>query len=83
MTYKTKQLKKGNKSYSLKAKAKAGLAYRVTSVPENGWRFISVSKKGKVTVKKNAPKGTYLITVTAKENKDYAAATRMVKLVIK
>ena len=83
MTYKTKQLKKGNKSYSLKAKAKAGLAYRVTSVPENGWRFISVSKKGKVTVKKNAPKGTYLITVTAKENKDYAAATRMVKVVVK
>lgn len=83
MTYKTKQLKKGNKSYSLKAKAKAGLAYRVTSVPENGWRFISVSKKGKVTVKKNAPKGTYLITVTAKENKNYAAATRMVKLVVK
>ena len=83
MTYKTKQLKKGNKSYSLKAKAKAGLAYRVTSVPENGWGFISVSKKGKVTVKKNAPKGTYLITVTAKENKDYAAATRMVKVVVK
>ena len=37
----------------------------------------------KVTVKKNAPKGTYLIIVTAKENKDYAAATRMVKVVVK
>lgn len=83
MTYWTKQLKKGNKSYSIGAKAKAGITYRVTSVPENGWKFISVNGKGKVTVKKNAPKGTYQITLTAKENKDYASATRVVKVVIK
>ena len=83
MTYWTKQLKKGNKSYSIGAKAKAGITYRVTSVPENGWKFISVNGKGKVTVKKNAPKGTYQITLTAKENKDYTSATRVVKVVIK
>lgn len=83
MTYWTKQLKKGNKSYSIGAKAKAGITYRVTSVPENGWKFISVNGKGKVIVKKNAPKGTYQITLTAKENKNYASATRVVKVVVK
>lgn len=83
MTYRTKQLKKGNKSYSIGAKAKSGITYRVTSVPENGWKFISVNGKGKVTVKKNAPKGTYQITLTAKENKNYASATRVVKVIVK
>ena len=50
------------------------------------WMAVRQSKENgshKVTVKKNALKGTYLITVAAKENKNYAAATRMVKVVIK
>lgn len=83
MTYKVKQLKKGNKSYSIKGKAKGGITYRLTGAPDNGWGFVSVSKKGKVTVRKNAPKGTYLITLTAKETKKYAPATRVVKVVVK
>lgn len=83
MTYKVKQLKKGNKSYSIKGKAKGGITYRLTGAPDNGWGFVSVSGKGKVTVRKNAPKGTYLITLTAKETKEYAPATRVVKVVVK
>ena len=36
----------------------------------------------KVTVKKNALKVTYLINLEAKEKKNYAAATRIVKVFI-
>ena len=50
----------------------------MTKVPNGGQGFVTVNGKGKVTVKKGAPKGTYTITLTAAENKEYAAASRTV-----
>ena len=83
VTYKVKDLKKKNKSYSIGAKAKSKITYRVTKVPNGGQGFVTVNGKGKVTVKKGAPKGTYTITLTAAENKEYAAASRTVTVRVK
>lgn len=82
VTYKTSALKK-NKTYSIGVKAKSKITYRVTSVPTGGKGYVTVNSKGKVTVKKGAPKGTYSITLTAAENKEYAAASRVVAVRIK
>ena len=83
VTYKVKDLKKKNKSYSIGGKAKSKITYRVTKVPAGGQGFVTVNRKGKVTVKKSAPKGTYTITLTAGENKEYAAASRTVTVRVK
>lgn len=83
VTYKTKDLKKKNKTYSIGGKAKGKITYRVTGVPAGGQGYVTVNGKGKVTVKKGAPKGTYTITLTTAENKEYAAATRNVTVRVK
>lgn len=55
-------LKKSAMSFSIGASAKTSLTYKATV----GSKYLSVDKKGKVTVKKGTPKGTYRIAVTAK-----------------
>ena len=42
-----------------------------------------MTKKGKVTLKKGAPKGTYVIRITAKETSVYKKATKNVKVTVK
>ena len=77
-TYKAKTLKKAKKTVAIKASATSGA--KVTYTASKG---ISVSKAGKVTVKKGTKKGTYTVTVTAAEAAGYksaAAATFTVKV---
>lgn len=82
VTVAAKKLTK-NKTYSIKAKAKTTLSYKVTSTPKKAAKYISVSSKGKLTLKKKAPKGTYVVTVTAKEAKGYAKATKKITIKVK
>ena len=61
-SYSYKKLKKRSYSFTIKAKASKGgsVTYKSSS------KYVSVSKSGKVTVKKRAKKGTYKVAVTVK-----------------
>lgn len=82
-TYKAASLKKKAATFSIGAKAKTSVSYKVVKAPSKASKYISVSKSGKVTMKKKAPKGTYEIRVTAKANGTYNAATKTIKVVVK
>ena len=79
-TYKAKNLKKKAASFKIGAMAMTGLTYKVTKKASNK---ISVSKTGKVTLKKGAKKGTYKITVTAAAKGHYKAATKVITIKVK
>lgn len=74
---KVKDLKKRKQSFSINAKAKTTIAYQVT---KGNKKYISVSSTGKVTLKKGCKKGSYKITVTAKENTKYKKATKVITI---
>ncbi len=85
-TYKAATLKKGKKTFNIGATANTKLTYKVTK----GSKYITVSKTGKVTVKKGTPKGTYKIKITAKAQSydaatktKYNSATKTIKVVVK
>lgn len=84
-TYTASALKKAAASYTIGASAsgKGKLTYKVTSTPAKAAKYISVTSAGKVTMKKNAPKGTYVITITAAETANYLKGTKTVKVVVK
>ncbi len=50
-------IKKSKKTFKIGASAMTDISYKVM----NGSKYVSVSKKGVVTVKKNTPAGTYKI----------------------
>lgn len=79
-TYKAKDVKKAAKSFKIGAKAPTKITY---SVSGNSKKVLSVTKSGKVTVKKGAKKGTYKVTVKAASSSKYKAATKTVKVVVK
>ena len=81
-TYKAKDLKKKGKTCRFKITGnKTTLSFKITG--KKATKYISVSKKGTITIKKGIPKGKYYITVTAKETLKYAKATKTFKLTIK
>lgn len=83
-TIKYKKIKKKKISFSLKAKAPSQkLKYKVIKYPKGAKKFITVSKTGKVTLKKKAKKGTYAIKITAIANKTYAESKKIVKIKVK
>ena len=71
-TYKKATVAKKAQTFSIKAAAKTSLSYKSSS------KYVTVSSKGTVTVKKGTPKGTYKITVSAKKSTNYKAATKTV-----
>lgn len=81
-TYKEKDLKKKKIVFKLNAKAsgKGKLSYKVTRGKS---RYITVSKNGKVTLKKGCKKGTYSIRITANARNNYKKATKTVKIRVK
>lgn len=80
-TVKASALKKSAKSFSIKvAGAKGKLSYSVASGSK---KALSVSKSGKVTVKKGTKKGSYSVTVKAASTAKYAAATKTVTVKVK
>ena len=82
-TVKATALKKKAAKVTIKAKGKGKLTYKVTATPAGAGKYISVTKKGKVTLKKGAPKGTYKIQVTAGETSKYAKAVKTVSITVK
>lgn len=83
--YKASSLQKKKISFSLKVKVeeKAKVSYKVVSYPKNAKKYISVSSKGLVTLKKGAPKGTYKIKITANETKQYLKTTKTISIKLK
>lgn len=78
-TLKYSSLKKANQTFNIGAKAKTGLKYKVVV----GSKYVSVSSKGKVTVKKGTPKGTYRILITAKETSTYHSTVKHITILVK
>ena len=67
---------------ALKAKTSGNgkLTYKVTKGKS---KYITVSKTGKVTLKKGCKKGTYKITITASATEKYKAATKVISIKVK
>ena len=77
-SYSYKKLKKRSYSFSLNAKATKGgsVTYKSSS------KYVTVSKSGKVTVKKRAKKGTYKVAVTV-TNKNYKTVVKYITVRVK
>ena len=73
-TYKASTIKK--KAISKK------VTYKVTG-KKSAKKYIKVSKKGKVTIKKGIKKGTYKIVIKAKATKNHKQGKKVVKITIK
>ena len=71
--YKASSLKKKAKKFSVKV---AGATYTVKG--KKAKKYIKVSKKGKVTVKKGIKKGTYKIVIKVKATKNTEAGKKVV-----
>lgn len=71
-SYKKAIVAKKAQTFSIGAKAKCSLSYKFSS------KYLTVSSKGSVTVKKGAPKETYKITITTKKSSNYNTATKTV-----
>ena len=82
-SYKAAKLKKKSTKIYLKAKAQGNLTYKVSKYPKKCKKYISVSKKGVVTLKKGIKKGTYQIMITAEGISGYDATTRIVSIKVK
>ncbi len=82
--YKAKLLKKNKVIFQLGAKSsgKGKLTYNNTTA-KNLKKYISVSKKGKVTLKKGAKKGKYKITIVAAKTGEYEEAKKVVSIKVK
>ncbi len=79
--YKAKNLKVKKATFKIKpSKNKTSVSYKVT---KGSSRYITVSKKGVVTLKKGAKKGTYKVTVTAKASTNYKAVKKTVTITVK
>lgn len=74
-TYKYAAVKAGKQTFSIGATAKTSLSYKSSNT-----KYVTVSKKGTVTVKKGTPKGTYKVTVTAAKSANYKAATKVITI---
>ncbi len=82
---KLKNLKKHSKKLSLKARTTSDgkLQYKITKYPKGAKKYISVNKKGMVTVKKGAKKGNYVVTITSPETQVYTKMSKNVTIRVK
>lgn len=91
VTVKYKTIKKSSKTYKIGAKVITSggvghglLSYKVTKYPKNAKKYITVDKKGKITLKKGAKKGTYKVKITAGAVKNqFSKTTKTVTIVVK
>ena len=82
-TYKASTIKKKAKKFNLKTKAiRKKVTYKVRG-KKSAKKYIKVSKKGKVTIKKGIKRGTYKIVIKAKATKNYKRGKKVVKITIK
>lgn len=80
--FKAKNLKKKSKTIKLKVKSDGKITgYKVKGKKAKKW--VTVTKKGVVTLKKGIKKGTYKIRVTIKGTKNFKKGTKTIKIVVK
>ncbi len=84
-TFKASALKRKAASFTIKASAtsKGKITYKVTSYPKGAKGKVTVSSKGKVTLKKGTKKGNYTITVTAAATSTCNKTTKKVVVKVK
>lgn len=75
-TFSTDQLEQKKKTFKIRATAKTAISYKVTK----GAKYVTVDKKGNVTVKKGTKEGVYKILVTAAATDEYKKATAEYKI---
>lgn len=88
---KHRSVRKSSKTYNLGTKiitsggfGHGTVTYKVTKYPKNAKKYIEVNRKGKVTLKKGAKKGTYAIKITAQAvGNEYKKATKTVTIKVK
>ncbi len=82
---KLKNLKKHSKKISLRARTTSDgkLQYKITKYPKGAKKYISVNKKGMVTMKKGAKKGNYVVTITSPETQVYTKMSKNVTIRVK
>lgn len=80
VVYKASKLKKKSASIKISAKAKGKLTYKVI---KGSSKYIKVSSKGNITLKKKCKKGTYKILISAKATNDFNEATRTIVIKVK
>lgn len=68
---------------SVSTNSSGKISYSAASNSKKLKKYISVSKKGVVTFKKNAPKGTYKIKVTVAAKDGFKSVSKTVKIKIK
>lgn len=72
-TISRRKLKKSGRTYKISAKVipldggvgHGLVSYKVTKYPKGAKNYVTVNKKGKITIKRNAKKGIYKIKITA------------------
>ena len=74
-TYKAASVKAKNQAFTIKASAKTALSYKSSNT-----KYVTVNKKGAVTIKKGTPKGTYKIVITAVKNGQYKGASKIITI---
>lgn len=80
--FKAKNLKKKSKTIKLKVKSDGKITgYKVKGKKAKKW--VTVTKKGVVTLKKGIKKGTYKIRVSMKGTDNFKKGTRTIKIVVK
>ncbi len=84
-----RKLQKEKQTFQIHARVKdnAKITYKLMSVSKKARDYVKVSSKGKVTVRKNLPKGTYKIKVrvTAKRTENYKTTSvyKTIKLIVR
>ena len=78
-TFTSDQFKAGKQTVQIKASAKTALSYKITK----GSKYVSVNKKGLVTVKRWTPQGTYKVKVSAEATDTYKAASATFEIQVK
>ena len=80
--YKASALKKSKKKFALKPKA-VSKKFTYTVKGKKAKKYISVKKKGKVTIKKGIKKGIYKVVIKTKATKNHKAGKKTVRIIIK
>lgn len=81
VTYKAKKLKKAKATLAVGAKAKGEVIYKLSAAATKA--KMSITKAGKLTIKKGTKKGTYKVTVTAAETDLYPQAQKTITIKVK
>lgn len=83
--YKASTVKKKKRQFTLKVKTNSDGKFSFKNVTKSSKlkKYFSVSKTGKVTLKKGAKKGTYQVKVSVAETDIYKKASKTIKIKVK